>query len=58
VTQNHTSGKNQIPSAKQQIPNNFQVPNPNDPNESPFQFLLLVLVIGSLVFAAYLGLAA
>jgi len=50
--------KTKIPNPKHQIPNKFQVPNSNVINESPFKFLLFVLVIWSLNIGACLVLDA
>jgi hypothetical protein len=51
-------GRNKIPNLKFQIPNKLQVPNSNFQNESHFNCLLFVLVIGSLDFGAYLKFGA
>jgi hypothetical protein len=47
-----------MPSTKNQTPNNFQVPNTNVLNESPFKAFIFVWAIGSLEFAACLVLGA
>jgi hypothetical protein len=47
-------GWEKIPSTKHQIPNKFQVPNSNVPNESHFKHLFFVWVIWLLEFGACL----